>query len=118
MSETNETSVVDKEQQPKPKYRVRPRYYSGLNRKNKTISFEVHLPGVSKDQVSLKVLPDLFHLEAPREMEDSEIIYTLSRYLPYEIDPDTIESSCGNGLLKFTLKIKDPLSEAVDIKLE
>ena len=118
MTEAEQTKIVEKESQAKPTYRVRPRYYSGLNRKDKSISFEIHLPGVSKERVSLKVLPELFHLEAPREMEDSEVIYTLSRYFPYEIDPESIEPSCGNGLLKFTVKIKDPLSEAVDITLE
>ena len=118
MSKAEDSKVVDKEKEIKPKYRVTPRFYSRLNRKNRTLIYEVHLPGVNKELVSLKILPDLMHLEAPREMEESIVVYTLSRYFPWEVDPESIEAKCADGLMNFSIKIKDPLSEAVDIKLE
>jgi HSP20 family molecular chaperone IbpA len=117
MSKEEDSKLIDKQKDQKAKYRMTPRYYTRLNRKDNSILFEIHLPGVRKESVSLKVLPDLMHLEALREMETSDIIYTLSRYFPYEIDPESIDAHCENGLLKFSVKIKDPLAEAVDIKL-
>lgn len=118
MTEAENSKLVDKEKEQKPKYRITPRFYSGMNRKDKSLNYEIHLPGVQKEKVSLKVLPNLVHLEAPREMEDSIIVYTLSRYFPWEVDPDSIDAHCADGLLKFSVKVKDPLAEAVNIKLE
>lgn len=117
MSKTEDSQLVDKEKHVKPKYRITPRFYSQFNRKDKTLNFEIHLPGVQKEKVSLKVLPNLLHLEAPREMDESTVVYTLSRYFPWEVDPESIDANCADGLLKFNVKIKDPLKEAVDIKL-
>ncbi len=117
MAKAEDSKIIDKEKESKPTFRITPRYYSRLNRENRTLELEIHLPGVDKAKVSLKVLPDLMHLEAPRELEDRKWIYTLSRYFPWEVDPESIDAKCSNGLLNFTLKIKDPLAEAVDITL-
>jgi HSP20 family molecular chaperone IbpA len=116
MSE-QENKMIEKKEEKKAVYRVTPRWYGELDRKNKQFNFEVHLPGVDKDKVTLKVLPELMHLEATREEESSKAIYTLTRYFSYEVDPDSIDAKCTNGLLKFSINIKDPLSDAVDIKL-
>lgn len=117
MAKAEDSKLVDKDKEEKPTYRLRPRFYSQLNRKEETLEYEIHLPGVVKEKVTLKVLPDLLHLEAPRELEDRTWIYTLSRYFPWEVDPESIDAKCENGLLKFSVKIKDPLKEAVDIQL-
>ena len=117
MAEAKDSQLINKEKEKKPKYRITPRFYSSINRKERILNYEIHLPGVQKERVSLKILPDLMHLEAPREMEDSIIVYTLSRYFPWEVDPDSIDAHCANGLLKFSVKVKDPLAEAVDINL-
>lgn len=117
MSKEIDSHLMDKEKKEEHIFRVTPRFYTELDRKEKMFNFEIHLPGVPNEKVSLKILPDLMHLEAVREMEDRNIIYTLTRYFSYEVEPDSINAKCTNGLLKFSIKIKDPLAEAVDIKL-
>ncbi|MBN2156706.1 MAG: Hsp20/alpha crystallin family protein [Candidatus Lokiarchaeota archaeon] len=117
MSKSEDTHLMDKEKEQKRLFRITPKYYSELDRKKNIMNFEIHLPGVQKEKVSLKILPDLMHLEATREMDNNEVIYTLTRYFSYEVEPDSIEANCSNGLLKFSVKIKDPLAEAIDIKL-
>jgi len=99
-------------------YRIHPTYYSDLDYDTRTITYEVHLPGVDKENVSLKVLPEFWNMEATRKERKSQAFYTLSRYFPYEVDPNSVKATFENGLLKFTVSLKDPLADAVDIKLE
>jgi HSP20 family protein len=111
-------SKTSKKEEHLKTYRIHPTYYSDLDYDTRTISYEVHLPGVDKENVSLKVLPDLWNMEATRKEKKSQAFYTLSRYFPYEVDPNSVKASYEHGLLKFTVTLKDPLADAVDIKLE
>jgi len=104
MSEKKETYI----------YRIRPRYYTNFDYAKGAFEYEVQLPGVAKDHVKLRILPELYDLHAQR---DEHGVFTLTEYFPYEIDPDSVEAKYENGLLKFHGKVKDPMKGAVDIKL-
>ena len=93
-------------------YRMTPDHY--LNYSNGEWRIEVHLPGVSKEQISLRILPDLFDLQAKRAENMS---YTLTEYFPFEIRTDTVQANYNNGLLLIKGSIKNPLDEAVDIAI-
>jgi HSP20 family molecular chaperone IbpA len=109
MEETkHEVPVVDE-----IKYRIQPRRYFDYSCKNKDWELEIHLPGVVKSDIKLKFLRDAYIMEARR----GEALYRVSEYVPFEIDKDSITANYENGLLKIKGKIKDPMAEAVEIKL-
>jgi HSP20 family molecular chaperone IbpA len=94
-------------------WRIRPFYNADIDNETGIYNARVELPGVPKDHVKLRVLPELFDLRATREHTQ----YVLTEYFPYELDPNTIEAKYEHGLLLIKGKFKDPLDSAVDIKL-
>lgn len=114
VKEADEAVTEKKGDAPKIRYRVRPRMYSNFDSASNAFEFEVHLPGVPKENIHLRVLPDLFDLKATRE----ESLYALTEYFPYPIDVDSLEAKYANGLLRMKGRLKDPLSDAVEITLD
>jgi len=74
---------------------------------------EIHIPGVKKDSIKLKILNELYDLKAKR----GNVNYTLTEYFPCNINPDSIDARYDNGLLYIKGKVKDPMDDAVEIKL-
>ena len=103
------------EAQNKVQFRIIPSVYSSIDSKMGEIRMEIHLPGVKKENIRIKVLPDLFDLHAKR---DENSYYGLTEYFPYELKADTITAQYENGLLEVKGKIKDPMEQAVTIKVE
>lgn len=99
--------------QPKLKYRIRPKRYFNYECDTKKWELEFHLPGVSKEKVSFKVMKDSYSLEAIRD----QALYTTREKLPFEIDVDSVKAKYENGLLSISGNIKDPMADAVEIKL-
>jgi HSP20 family protein len=77
------------------------------------INIEVSLPGVKKEDISLKLLEDSLFLSAPRD--DIKYVTTLSMCCP--IVPDKAEAKYENGLLKISAPFKDAMDDAVQIKV-
>jgi len=96
-------------------FRVIPTVYPSINQKLKELNLEIHLPGVKRENIQLKVLPELFDLRAKK---DESTFYAISEYFPYDINCDTIEAHYENGLLQMKAKIKDPMDNACDIKIK
>jgi len=94
-------------------YQIRPTYYSNFNSDEGEFVCEIHLPGVKKDEVKLRVLPELFDLKAKRE----HVLFTLTEYFPCELDVNSIQAKYENGLLQMKARIRDPLEDAVEIPL-
>ena len=99
--------------QPKLKYKIRPKRYFNYDCAAHTWELELHLPGVAKDKVTFKVMKDSYSLEAIKD----QAIYTTREYLPFEIDMDSVNAEYTDGLLSVSGHIKDPLADAVEIKL-
>lgn len=95
-------------------YQIRPTYYSNFNSDQREFECEIHLPGVKKDDVKLRVLPELFDVKAKRE----HVLFTLTEYFPCELDVNSIQAKYENGLLQLKARIRDPLEDAVEIPLQ
>jgi len=96
------------------KYRIRPRRYFNFDAEEKEWELEIHLPGVEKSEIKLRILPNLYDLKANR----GEVMYSLTQYFPWNIETDSVKANYENGLLMVSGKIRDPMADAVPIKLE
>lgn len=104
-------SEVTEKKESKIKYRAYPDISTYVDYADRTVEVEICLPGVSKDNISLKALPNWFYVNAIRD----EIEYTANHSWGVEIVPDKTTASYNNGLLKVTAHIKDPLDGAKEI---
>ncbi|MHA1618486.1 MAG: Hsp20/alpha crystallin family protein [Promethearchaeota archaeon] len=109
------TSVIPEPKKPEIKYRICPTNYFNYNPKTKEWNLEIHIPGVDKEKISLKVLSNQIFFEAQRE---NTAIYTLSRYFPWKIEVDSVKGSYENGLLNLTGILADPMKNAVALSIE
>ena len=110
------TSVVPAEpEKTEFKYRICPTNYFNFNPKTKEWTLEIHIPGVDKENISLKVLSNQIFFEAQRE---NTAIYTLFRYFPWKIEVDSVKGSYENGLLNLTGLLADPMKNAVALSIE
>ena len=112
--EMTKTEKNEEEKQPKVKYRIRPTRYINYDVSENKWELEFHLPGVNKKNINLRFLKDAYALEAKR----GEAVYHASEYLPFDIDQNSIEADYNNGLLYVSGKIRDPMDDAFEIKLE
>ena len=96
------------------RYRIRPTRYFNFYAENKEWTLEVHLPGVEKSEIKLRILPNLYNLKAYR----GEVMYSLTQYFPWNIETDSVKADYENGLLIVSGKIRDPMVDAIPIKLE
>jgi len=94
-------------------WRVRPFYSADFDPETGTYHARVELPGIPKEHVKLRVLPDLFDLRAT----SGHTQYILTEYFPYEMDVNSLEAKYEFGLLLIKGRFKDPLDSAVDIKV-
>ena len=102
--------IAEKTEQ-KIKFRAYPDISTYVDYSKRTVEVEISLPGVSKENISLKALPTWFSLNAPRD----EIEYTANYSWGVEIVPNKTTANYYNGLLKVTAHIKDPLDGAKEI---
>lgn len=77
------------------------------------INIEVSLPGVKKEDISLKFLEDSLFLSAPRD--DIKYVATLSLCCP--VVPGKAVAKYENGLLKISAPFKDAMDDAVEVKV-
>ena len=108
------STLENASEQPKLKYKIRPKRYINYDCADNTWEMEFHLPGVPKNQGKFKILKDAYSLEAVRD----QALYTSNEYVPFEIDVNTVKAEYNDGLLYVSGKIKDPLADAVEIKLQ
>lgn len=117
-------AIVENKKQPiekveetvKSYYRVSPDIEQDVDYDAKKIELEIALPGVSKENISLKALPEWFSISAKRP--DAEIEYAGNYYFEEEIIPEKTTADYNNGLLKIHATIRDPMDEAKAIQLQ
>jgi len=90
------------------RYRVYPDIDSKVDYRNRTIEIEIALPGVAKEDIQLKFLPDWFYLSAKRD----EIEYSGSFNLGTTVVPEKTTAKYTNGLLKVHAIIANPMDSA------
>ena len=94
-------------------YRAYPDMKRRLNYKDKIVEIEVSMPGVKKENISLKALPTWFHLQAKR----GHMEYNANQSFGREIIPEKTEAQYENGLLKIVAHLKDPMADAKQVQL-
>lgn len=109
IAETKTTDMA--EHKVEPKYKVIPRY--GVWSKDDKITVQIALPGVKKDDIEMKVLPNYFTLRAPR----GEVMYALDLEI-IKVEPEVSKAEYEEGLLKIELKRYNPLEHAYEVKIE
>jgi HSP20 family molecular chaperone IbpA len=95
------------------KINVSPDVCSYFDDDESRINIEISLPGVKKEDISLKFLEDSLSLSAPRD--DIKYVATLSLCCP--VVPEKAEAKYENGLLKITAPFKDAMEDALEIKV-
>ena len=95
-------------------YRIRPTFSSHFDYSTGEFSAEVQLPGVPKERVNLRILPELYDLKATWE----HVLWTLTEYFPVKVNVDTVDAQYNHGLLRMKVQFLDPLAEAVEIVLQ
>jgi len=96
-----------------PLYRVYPDMERRVDYELKTVSIEIHTPGVKKNAIKLKALPTWFHFEARK----GNMIYSANMSWGVEIVPEKTSAKYENGLLVITAYIRDPLDGAKEVQL-
>jgi len=94
-------------------YRLQPHHSWSVDYDTNDWLLTVELPGVDKNKVKIRYLEDFYELRATRD----EVEYVLADYFPFDIDLKSVTGKYNQGLLSITGKIRDPLAEAVEVKL-
>jgi len=115
ITEKGKTDIKIEESEESVIYKIYPEIYRHINYNEKTVEIEVILPGVKKEDIILKVLPDWFHFTAKRH--DIRAEYTANYNFGVEIVPEKTTAEYFNGLLKIHAIITDPLEKAKEVQL-
>jgi len=79
-----------------------------------TMNIEITIPGVKKEDITLKMHEDSFYLSALRD----EIEYVSALAFCCPVKPDKAKAKYENGLLKIEVPFKDPMEDAVTLAIE
>ena len=93
------------------KTRVSPDMYAYVDENHTKINLEIALPGVKKEDITLKMHEDSFNLSASRA--DFEYVTALSFYCPVRLEK--AEAKYEDGLLTVEVPFKDHMDEYVHV---
>ncbi|MBN1216136.1 MAG: Hsp20/alpha crystallin family protein [Candidatus Lokiarchaeota archaeon] len=75
---------------------------------------EVELPGVDKENISIKMLEDSFYVRGETEKD----IYVGSYGMCCLVRPKDAKAVYRDGLLKIDVPFKDPMEDAIEISIQ
>jgi HSP20 family protein len=84
------------------------------DKENLNLIVEFSIPGAPLESVDVKLLEDSLYLVAPAR----EIEYVASLALGWPVKPDKATARYELGLLRVEMPFKDPMEDAVKIKIE
>ena len=94
--------------------RVAPNSEAYADEENLKLILEFAIPGARTDTIDLKILADSVHLSAPAR----DIEYVAALALAWPVKPEKAEAIYENGLLRIEVPFKDPMEDAVKIKIK
>ncbi len=109
-AEMKEEEEIDEK---KDVYRVFPDIDRAISHDEGVVDIQIALPGVKKQNITLKALPTWFHLNAHR----GQIEYSANQDWGVEVVPEKTKAKYDNGLLQIKGYIKDPFEGATEVKL-
>lgn len=110
--EEKQKQSIAKNEENKYHYHVTPRYSAWTD--DDKVILRVALPGVKKDNIEMKALPDLFMLRASRD----DILYVLDLELNNSIVPEKTKVEYNEGLLRVEMLRENPLDKAYLVSIK
>ncbi len=112
MESENKNLVKQSDNAQKSFTRIKPRY--GVWTKKDKMVLQVALPGIQKDQISMKAIDDYFTLRAYR----NNIEYVLDLDFGVKIEPEKTEAQYNEGLLKIEFERYKPLEHSYEVPIQ
>jgi HSP20 family protein len=109
----DEENTTEDEKMSEGRVKVTPEVCSYVDEEHSKLVLEITIPGVEKKDINLKMHDDSCNLIAPRK--DIEYVTTLSFCCP--VVPEKSEAKYENGLLRVEVPFKDPMEDAIKIKI-
>jgi len=94
--------------------RVSPDICTYVDQDHTKLGIDAVIPGVRREDVSIKIHEDSMYLRAPRE--EVEYVATISFCCP--VKPTEASAKYENGLLKIEVPFKDPMEDAVSVPVQ
>src|SRR5208283_3658528 len=99
-----------------PEYRMKvaPDTVAYADGENHKLIVEFAIPGAPTETIDVKILQDSVHLTAPAR----DIEYVSALALSWPVKPDKAEATYDHGLLRIEVPFKDPMEDAVKVKIK
>ena len=98
----------------KERSKVAPELCVYVDKDHTKLTIEATIPGVQKEDITLKMHEDSFSISAPRK----EMEYVASLAFCCPVKPEAARAKYENGILKIVVPFKDLMEDAIRVKIQ